>query len=144
MPIPLIGVIGTMLMQSVVNAALQPAATLVGRGANRLLPAQILPVQQLVVARMRDEIDHERFLREMRETGFDTSRAEEIHCDADIDVVSIASYDNYHSDQIFAAIKNGKHVFAEKPLCLTRHEADGRLSRLPRAPGATTQEGLGW
>lgn len=42
--------------------------------------------------------------------------------DKDIDVVSIASYDNYHSNQIVNAINNSKHVMAEKPLCLNHNE----------------------
>ena len=42
--------------------------------------------------------------------------------DADIDIVSIASYDNYHANQITQAIENGKHVMAEKPLCLSLEE----------------------
>jgi len=40
----------------------------------------------------------------------------------DIDIVSIASYDNFHSNQIIQALNNGKHVMAEKPLCLTLEE----------------------
>ena len=42
----------------------------------------------------------------------------------DIDIVSIASYDNYHCDQIIQALNNGKHVMAEKPLCMNREEMD--------------------
>jgi len=42
--------------------------------------------------------------------------------DKDIDIVSIASYDNYHSKQIVKAFENGKHVMAEKPLCLRLDE----------------------
>jgi len=37
--------------------------------------------------------------------------------DAQIDIVSIASYDNYHAIQILEALKTGKHIMAEKPLC---------------------------
>ena len=42
--------------------------------------------------------------------------------DKDIDIVSIASYDNYHSKQIVQALNNGKHVMAEKPLCMSLDE----------------------
>ncbi len=44
--------------------------------------------------------------------------------DEDIDIVSIASYDNYHSKQIVQAFENGKHVMAEKPLCMNREEME--------------------
>jgi len=40
----------------------------------------------------------------------------------DIDIVSIASYDNFHSSQILQALKSGKHVMSEKPLCVNRDE----------------------
>jgi len=42
----------------------------------------------------------------------------------DIDVVSIASYDNYHGDQVAQALLKNKHVFVEKPLCLFESEAE--------------------
>ena len=38
--------------------------------------------------------------------------------DPTIDVVSIASYDDAHADQVVLAVEHGKHVFVEKPLCL--------------------------
>lgn len=44
--------------------------------------------------------------------------------DPDIDVVSICSYDNHHAEQATAAFRNGKHVMVEKPVALTRREAE--------------------
>ena len=49
--------------------------------------------------------------------------AVEILTDPEIDVVSVASYDNYHYEQVDLAIRHGKHVFVEKPLCLSEAEA---------------------
>jgi len=49
--------------------------------------------------------------------------ADEILLDEGINIVSIASYDNYHYEQIIKAIHNEKHVFVEKPLCLYKKEA---------------------
>jgi predicted dehydrogenase len=43
--------------------------------------------------------------------------------DPDIDIVSIASYDNAHAEQVLTAIRHGKHVFVEKPLCMNEREA---------------------
>ncbi|MBI4356621.1 MAG: Gfo/Idh/MocA family oxidoreductase [Gammaproteobacteria bacterium] len=51
------------------------------------------------------------------------THAEDILSDPNIDVISIASYDNYHADQIVQALQNNKHVFVEKPLCLFEEEA---------------------
>lgn len=42
--------------------------------------------------------------------------------DKNIDLVCIASYDNYHCDQVIASVKNKKHVFVEKPLCTNYKE----------------------
>jgi len=60
--------------------------------------------------------------------------ADDILNDPDIDVVSIASYDQHHFDQIVRALEQGKHVFVEKPLVMTErhaHEVRERLNRNP-------------
>ena len=46
----------------------------------------------------------------------------EIFKDKNIDLVSIASYDNYHFRQVLKAIKFNKNIIIEKPLCLTEKE----------------------
>lgn len=45
--------------------------------------------------------------------------AERLIDDPEISIVSIASYDQYHCRQVVRALQHGKHVFVEKPLCLT-------------------------
>ena len=42
---------------------------------------------------------------------------------SDIDLVSVATYDDAHFGQAILAIKNDKHLFVEKPLCLYEKEA---------------------
>ena len=42
--------------------------------------------------------------------------------DAAVDTVVIATRHNAHARQVLAALKAGKHVFCEKPLCLTLEE----------------------
>jgi len=54
--------------------------------------------------------------------------------DPEIDVVSIASYDNYHYEQILKAIENKKHIFVEKPLCLFKKDAEHIYSLLMKHP----------
>lgn len=47
------------------------------------------------------------------------SRAEELIDDPHVGIVSVASYDDQHHAQVVRALRAGKHVFAEKPLCTT-------------------------
>jgi predicted dehydrogenase len=42
--------------------------------------------------------------------------------DPNIDIVCIASYDDSHEFQVLRALRNNKHVFVEKPLCLSGEE----------------------
>lgn len=52
----------------------------------------------------------------------------------EIDVVSICSYDDDHHEQIVQAIRAGKHVFAEKPLCTSREEMEDIRETLAANP----------
>ncbi len=45
------------------------------------------------------------------------SNSDELLDDPEIDLISIASHDDDHCEQICRAFRNGKHVFVEKPLC---------------------------
>lgn len=53
----------------------------------------------------------------------ETTSAEGILDDPSIDVVSVASWDDAHYRHVSHALRNGKHVFVEKPLCQTEQEA---------------------
>ena len=48
--------------------------------------------------------------------------AEDLIDDPDVNVVSIASFDEDHGSQVCRALTSGKHVFVEKPLCQSRQE----------------------
>lgn len=63
-----------------------------------------------------------------------TADAAEVLNDPAVDLVSIASFDNFHRNQIIAAIANGKHVFVEKPLCQFDEEFDAIAAALARNP----------
>ena len=59
-----------------------------------------------------------------RELGAEAAVSyEEILADPRIAVVSIASFDDAHFEQVVAALDAGKHLFVEKPLCRTVAEA---------------------
>ena len=61
-----------------------------------------------------------------------TQHADQILEDPDIDLVSIASYDNHHFEQIEKGLRHGKHLFVEKPLCLHAWQLD-RIRHLAQA-----------
>ncbi|MBH67601.1 MAG: dehydrogenase [Rhodospirillaceae bacterium] len=45
----------------------------------------------------------------------------------DIDIVSIASYDDWHAKQAINAFQHGKHVMIEKPIALNRKDSEAIL-----------------
>ena len=51
-----------------------------------------------------------------------TKNADDILFNKKIDLVCIASFDNYHFEHIIKALDNNKHVFVEKPICLNEKE----------------------
>ena len=53
-----------------------------------------------------------------------TTSAEELIDDPEVELVSIASYDSFHYEQVRRALERGKHVFVEKPVC--QHEKQAR------------------
>tara|TARA_B100000287_G_scaffold401747_1_gene422082 strand:- start:79 stop:1140 length:1062 start_codon:yes stop_codon:yes gene_type:complete len=52
-----------------------------------------------------------------------TKNADDILNNSSLDVISIASYDNFHYEQIIKGISNDKHLFVEKPICYHENEA---------------------
>ena len=46
----------------------------------------------------------------------------DIFNDKNIDLISIATYDNFHFKQIINCLLNDKHIFVEKPICLNASE----------------------
>jgi predicted dehydrogenase len=60
--------------------------------------------------------------------------AEALLDDEEIDVVSIASYDEDHGAQVLRALAAGKHVFVEKPLCQTAEELAAIRAAIARRP----------
>ena len=63
-----------------------------------------------------------------------TADADEVIHDPVIDAVCIASFDDHHFAQTMAALDAGKHVFVEKPLCMTQDEARAIEARLAENP----------
>jgi len=51
-----------------------------------------------------------------------TQESNDVITDPTIDLVCIASYDEFHYQQVIKCLKNGKHVYVEKPICLSKKE----------------------
>lgn len=60
------------------------------------------------------------------------SNPADILLNKEIDAVSIATFDNFHCEQIIKAVENGKHVFVEKPLCMSESEANAIKAALDK------------
>ena len=59
------------------------------------------------------------FFKTHRLTNVRHSTFTDVTHNTDINFLCISSYDDAHFDQVSAALKAGKHVFVEKPLCQT-------------------------
>ncbi len=68
--------------------------------------------------------------------------AEELIDDPEIDVLSVASYDSDHYEQIVRAIRKGKHLFVEKPLCLNEKDAEHILQEIANHPNIILSSNL--
>lgn len=63
-----------------------------------------------------------------------TTDPNDVFNDESVDVVSIASYDSAHYGHIVAALRGGKNVFVEKPLCVRREHAEHIRALLKESP----------
>lgn len=65
-----------------------------------------------------------------------TANEDDLIGNPDIDIIDICTPNNCHYRTVKKALAAGKHVLCEKPLCLTRGEAD-ELAALEKASGRT-------
>lgn len=63
-----------------------------------------------------------------------TQDAKNILLDPNINLVCIASYDEYHYKQVISCLDNGKNAYVEKPICLKKNELDEINQKLKRQP----------
>lgn len=107
-----IGLIGTGFMGKAHAIALKAAPTVFD------LPAK--PVCDLLA-----EVDDELAVRKARELGFARATGDwrSLVKDPEVDVVDICAPNYLHKEMALAAIAEGKHVYAEKPLALSAADA---------------------
>ncbi len=63
-----------------------------------------------------------------------TQDDKDILSNPDIDLVCIASYDEFHYQQVITCLQNGKHVYVEKPICLRKEELEDIHTNLKMYP----------
>ena len=79
-----------------------------------------------------------------RKFGFRKASTDWADCvaDADVDTVVVATRHDAHARQVLAALRAGKHVFCEKPLCLTQEELDAIEAEARARPGQVLMVGF--
>ena len=70
--------------------------------------------------------------------GAHASSEDEIISDPEIDIIDICTPNIYHYETLKKAIAAGKHIYCEKPLCVTAEQAD-EIARLAKEKGITAQ-----
>lgn len=63
-----------------------------------------------------------------------TKNPNDVLRDPDINLVCIASYDQFHFEQVITALDNGKNVYVEKPICLSSNEIKDIRKKLKEYP----------
>jgi predicted dehydrogenase/threonine dehydrogenase-like Zn-dependent dehydrogenase len=74
--------------------------------------------------------------------AFCTTDEEQLFSDSSINAVVIATRHNLHAAQVTRALECGKHVFCEKPLCLTEDELSAIQSACLNASGCRLMVGF--
>jgi predicted dehydrogenase len=69
---------------------------------------------------------------------FASTNEDDLFCDPDIDIIDISTPNIYHYAALKKAIAAGKHIYCEKPLCITYNEAT-EIASLASKAGLTGQ-----
>ena len=101
----------------------------------RLSRVQLVGISASSGARARSVADKFKF-------KFCTSHEDEIYSDHSINTIVIATRHNLHARQILRALESGKHVFCEKPLCISEEELETVREAYSRADGLQLMVGF--
>jgi len=82
-----------------------------------------LPFLPCLVGACDSNLEAARSMKEKNGFEFATSNLDELLSHKDIDVVTISTPNIFHKDIILAALKAGKHIYADKPLTASYKEA---------------------
>jgi predicted dehydrogenase len=109
-----IGVIGLGEVAQVIHLPILEAL------ADRFAIGALCDVSPTLLARMGERYG----VPEARRYG----RIEDLVAEDDLDAVLVLTSDEYHTDAVIAAARNGKHVLVEKPMCLSPAEAEAIIA----------------
>jgi phthalate 4,5-cis-dihydrodiol dehydrogenase len=102
-----------------------------GGGASDMIPAFVQhPHMQLTAAADIDSGQLEKFHSEFHAETY--QRAEDLCAHPQVDVVYIATPNQYHTAHALLALEQGKHVLVEKPMTLTLEDADVMIAAAAR------------
>jgi predicted dehydrogenase len=102
-----------------------------GGGASDMIPAFVQhPHMQLTAAADIDPGQLEKFQGEFDAETY--QRAEDLCANPQVDVVYIATPNQYHTAHALLALEQGKHVLVEKPMTLTLEDADVMIAAAAR------------
>ena len=105
-----------------------------GVGEQHAIAFAKLPQCRLLWVFDLDERKAERLAGQLGNVGV-ARTYQSILSDSSVGIVSIASYDDAHFDQVVAALSAGRHVFVEKPLCRSLSELRAIKAALQRSEG---------
>ncbi len=118
-------------------AGLQGQATVAFVGAGNYATGVLIPAFRTAGARLKTVASHGGVsaLHAARKYGFEatTTDADSLFADAQVNIVVIATRHDSHARLVCQALRAGKHVFVEKPLCLTIDEL-AEIERVYAAP----------
>jgi phthalate 4,5-cis-dihydrodiol dehydrogenase len=102
-----------------------------GGGASDMIPAFVQhPHMQLTAAADIDPGQLEKFHSEFHAETY--QNAEDLCANPQVDVVYIATPNQYHTTHALLALEQGKHVLVEKPMTLTLEDADVMIAAAAR------------
>jgi predicted dehydrogenase len=104
-----------------------------GVGEQHVIAFQAHPECQVVAIADPDSVKRSRARDQWPEVRI-CENPDDITDDPRIDLVCVASPDDAHYRQILRSLENGKHVFAEKPLCVSEDQTKRIWETLSRAP----------
>jgi predicted dehydrogenase len=82
------------------------------------------------------DTDRARAEKHRAEFGFEmaTDRYQDLTSREDIDIIDVSTPTVFHAEQVMAALEGGKHLYVDKPLCMSGNEADLIVRRAARSP----------